>query len=88
MKKFLLVLAGILLSSNVQAWEGYDANGHYIEVEAESFEEGDDIDIYDHDSSTYRQVRIDRMYDQGNYVEIEAYDYNSDTYVTFDFEEF
>lgn len=83
MKKILLL--SLFFIPNVYAWDGYDNNGHSIEIEKGNLvREGEDIEIYDYDAGEYKDVTVENISSYGNTVEIEAYDYDSGEYVTYE----
>lgn len=82
MKKLSLLLAPVLFSTQIFAWDGYDYDSSsYIEVESGTLvREGLDIDVYDYESGTYKTYEVDSV-DSGS---LEVYDYESGEYRSFD----
>lgn len=82
--KYLLILS-LLFIPNAYAWDGYDDNGHSIEIEQGNLvREGEDIEVYDYDDGEYKDITVESITSYGDSVEIEAYDNDSGEYVTYE----
>ena len=81
MKKFLLI-ALCITTLHCFSWDGYDYDrGNYIEIERGNLVRvGNDIEIYDYSTGTYKDVEVQSI----SNGEIEVYDYDTDEYRTFD----
>lgn len=83
MRYFLII--GLFFISNAYAWDGYDDNGHLVEIEQGNLvRSGEDIEVYDYDDGEYKDVTVENVSAYGNTVEIEAYDYDSGEFVTYE----
>jgi hypothetical protein len=82
MKKTTLIALFIsslsLVTNSSLAWDGYDYNtGNYIEIGSGNLVRGgNEIEIYDYDDGTYKDVEVQGM--NGN--ELEVYDYDTGEY--------
>lgn len=81
MKKLLLIVLCIT-TLPCFSWDGYDYDrGDYIEIERGNLVRvGNDIEIYDYSTGTYKDVEVQSI----SNGEIEVYDYDTDEYRTFD----
>ncbi|OCR99229.1 hypothetical protein A9K75_07845 [Campylobacter fetus subsp. testudinum] len=73
----------IFISINIYAWGGYDYNsGSYIEIEKGNLvRSGRDIEIYDYENKSYRQVEVQSVRSLGGgKTEVEIYDHDSGEY--------
>lgn len=85
--KYILLFILFFISTSY-AWDGYDSNGHSVEIEKGNLvREGEDIEVYDYNDGEYKNVTIENIYSYGNTVEIEAYDYDSGEYVTYEMDD-
>ena len=81
----LIMFFCLLMMPNANAWDGYDDNGHSIEIESGNLvRANEDIEVYDHDDGEYKNVTVESISSYGGTVEIEAYDYDSGEYVTYE----
>ncbi len=86
--KYLLILS-LFFIPNAYAWDGYDDNGHSIEIEQGNLvREGEDIEVYNYDDGEYKDVTVESITSYGSSVEIEAYDYDSGEYVTYEMDKY
>jgi hypothetical protein len=85
MKK-LILLIGIVAFLN--AWEGYDYDtGNYVEIESGNLvRSGNEIEIYDYETSEYKYVEVESIENYGGSTEVEVYDYDTGEYRTLDME--
>jgi len=82
-------IAYTLLAVSCLAWDGYDYDsGSYIEIEKGNLvRTGRDIEIYDYGDGSYHDVAVEDINRYGSSVEVEAYDYETGEYRTFDMED-
>ena len=81
---YLSLMVIIVFSQFSYAWDGYDYDrGDYIEIEKGNLvRSGNDIEIYDYSTGTYKDVEVVSVSSD----EVEVYDYEADEYRTFDME--
>lgn len=89
MKKILLIASILLISSNVNAWDGYDyGTGDSVEIQSGNLvREGNDIEIYDHSTGEYHDVEVQDINRYGSTVEVEVYDYDTGEYRTLEMDD-
>ena len=77
------------LNISIHAWDGYDYDsGSFVEIEEGNLvREGLDIEIYDYNDGTYKDVEVESISDYGGTVEVEVYDYDTGEYRTFEMED-
>ena len=82
MKKFLILSCLVLCGLPALCWDGYDwQTGSYVEIEQGNLvRPGNDIEIYDYGKGQYKDVEVQSVSND----EVEVYDYQTDTYRTFD----
>ena len=83
--KSLFASVFILLSVNVNAWEGYDwESGTYVEIEGGNLvRSGEDIEIYEYGKG-YSTVTVESISGSGSGAEVEVYDSSTGEYRTLD----
>lgn len=88
MKRVVFCLACLLCMQTALAWDGQDADtGENMEIESGNLvREGNDIEIYDYGSESYREVTVEDITDNGSSIDIEVYDHQSNRYRTFEME--
>ena len=77
----LLLIALFSIGYNAAAWEVYDSDGNYYDVE--SYSQGRVVELYNQTTGEYKDVEIDQTYNYGTETEIEMYDYNTGEYSTY-----
>lgn len=89
MNRMILLAVTVVLSGPAYSWEGTDTEtGGSIEIgKGNLVREGRDIEIYDSETGSYRDVTIEDINSYGSGVEIEVYDSESGEYRTFEMED-
>jgi len=90
--KTIWILAALAISapaSDAFAWDGTDnETGTNIEIEKGNLvREGRDIEIFDHEDGSYRDVEVQSIRRSGSSVELEVYDNGTGQFRTFEMED-
>jgi len=87
------LLTGIALAITIPftalGWDGVDSeSGYDIEIEGGNLvRPGEDIEVYDYGSGSYKDVEVQSINRSGSSVEVEVYDSESGEYRTFEMED-
>jgi hypothetical protein len=82
----LVMLSGLTFASSLPAWDGFDyGSGSHVEIDSGNLvRPGNDIEIFDYSSGTYKDVEVQSINGSGYSTEVEVYDYDTGEYRTFD----
>lgn len=76
---FLIILS--LVALPCFSWDGFDyRNANFIEIVSGDIEEGENVEIFDYSTASYKYVKVVEIY--GN--EIKVYDYETKKLRIFD----
>jgi hypothetical protein len=86
--RILATAAMMLISTGAFAWDGYNyGSSSYVEIGAGNLvRPGQEIEVYDYGSSSYKQVEVQSINSVGTGAEVEVYDSESGEYETYDME--
>jgi pyruvate/2-oxoglutarate/acetoin dehydrogenase E1 component len=86
--KILATAAMMLISTGVFAWDGYNSDSSsYVEIGAGNLvRPGQDIEVYDYGTGSYKEVEVQSMNGSGSGTEVEVYDSGSGEYQTYEME--
>jgi len=84
--KYLITAFLLVGSFNSYAWDGYDyETGSYVEIDKGNLvRSGEEIEVYDYDTSEYKNYEVESITGNGSGAELEVYDYDTGEYRTLD----
>lgn len=90
MKNALAVVMAFALSSlPAMAWDGTNADtGDAVEIgKGNLVRVGEEIEVFDYGTGTYRNVTVEDVTGGGSTVEVEVYDYETGEYLLLEMED-
>lgn len=86
MKTLVVATACVLMPLSALAWDGYNyEDGTYIEIEKGNLvRSGNEIELYDYNTGTYKEVEVESVDNYGSFTEVEVYDYSTGEYKTYE----
>lgn len=87
-KTFLFLLTLLVLPISIYAWDGYDyENGANIEIgKGNLVRSGQEIEIYDYSTGTYKDVEVESINGSGSGTEIDVHDSETGEHITLEME--
>jgi pyruvate/2-oxoglutarate/acetoin dehydrogenase E1 component len=84
--KIIVAVLVLILPTLACAWDGYDyQKGAFVEIDKGNLvREGQDIEIFDYGTGSYKDVEVQSIQSIGSGAEVEVYDNETGEYRTFD----